>query len=87
MERLFVAMLVRVVQGRFLGVFFGVGRKTIGCVAVVRGFFVVALLQVLGGGAVILQRMLKIMGGLFVGIDDFLMLFGVVLLWRHDTKG
>jgi len=45
MERLVVAMLVRVVQGRLFGVFFGVGREAIGGVAVVGCFFVVAFFR------------------------------------------
>lgn len=78
MERLVVAMLVRVVQGRLFGVFFGVGREAIGGEAVVGCFFVVAFFQVLHGRAVVLHGVLKIVGGLFVGFNDFLVFFGMV---------
>jgi hypothetical protein len=84
MQRLVVAVLMRMVQGRFFGVLLGVGGKAVGGVAVVGGLFMVAFFQVLGRGAVILQRVLKVVGRLFVGVDDFLVLFGMV---SHGGKG
>ncbi|MFC7670705.1 hypothetical protein ACFQT0_27475 [Hymenobacter humi] len=45
MQRLVMAVLVRVVQGRFLGVFFGVGREAVSGVAVVGGLLVVAFFR------------------------------------------
>lgn len=88
MQGLFIPVLVRVVQGRFLGVLLGMSRKAIGRVAVVGSFFVVAsLLEVVSGGAVIFDGVLEVMSCLFVGRNDFLMLFGVVLLRRHRERG
>jgi hypothetical protein len=71
-------MLMRVVQGRFLGVLLGVRSESVGGIAMVRRFFMVAFFQVLSSSAVVLQGVLEIVSGLFVGLDDFLVFFGVV---------
>lgn len=78
MQRLLVAVFVRMVQGRFFGVLLGVGSKAIGGVAVVGGLFVVTTLEVLSSSPVLLQGVLKVMSGLFMGLNDFLVLFGMV---------
>lgn len=86
MQRLFVPVFVRVVQRGFFGVLLGVGREAVGCVAVVGGLFVITpLLKVFGGSAVVFHGVLEVMSSLLVSFDDFLVLFGVVLLGRHNA--
>lgn len=83
-QGLVVAVLVRVVQGGFLGVLLGMGGEAVGGVAVVGSFLVVPFFEVLHGGAVVLHRVLEVVGGLLVGLDDFLVFFGMV---SHRRKG
>lgn len=77
-QGLLVAVLVGMVQGRFVGVFLRVSGEAVGSVAVVGRFFVVAFFQVLSRGPVVLQCLLEVMSRFFVGLNDFLVLFGVV---------
>jgi hypothetical protein len=85
-QGLVVAVLVRVVQCSFLGVLFGVSGEAVSGVAVVGGLFMVALLEMLHSGAVVLHRVLEVVGSLLVGFNYFLVLFGMVLLRRHGAK-
>lgn len=86
MQRLFVAMLVRVVQGGLFGVFAGMGGKAVSRVAVVSCFFVVTFFQVFSGRTVLLQGVLKVMRSFFVGLDNFLVLFGMVSHGESDIR-
>ena len=86
-QGLVVAVLVRVVQGGFLSVLLRVGGETVGCVAVVSGLFVVPFFEVLHGGAVVLHRVLEVVGGLLVGLNDFLVFFGMVSHRREGKSG
>lgn len=83
-QGLLVTVLVRMVQGSFFGVLLRVGSETVGGVAVVSGLFVVALFEVFHGGAVVLHRVLEVVGGLLVGLHDFLMFLRIV---SHRGKG
>ncbi|WP_170865256.1 MULTISPECIES: hypothetical protein [Hymenobacter] len=78
MEGFSVAMLVGMVQGRFFRMFKRMPRKAVGCIAVVSRLLVVALLQVLLSSAVLLGSVLEVVSGPFVGLDDFLVFFGMV---------
>lgn len=78
MRRFTVAVLMRVVPGRLFSVFLGVASKPVGRVAVVGDLLMVALLKVLSSGAVLQQRVLEIVGSLFVGCNNFLVPFGMV---------
>lgn len=83
-QRLFIAMLVGVVAGGVLGVLLRVFGKAVGRVAVVGRFLVVALLEMVSCGAVVLDSVLIVVGSFFVGFNCFLVLFGMV---SHDETG
>ena len=86
MQRLVVAVFVRVMESRLFGVFLGVGGKAVGRVAVVGRLFVVPFFEVLNGRAVVLHRVFEVVGGLLVGLNDFLVFFRMVS-HRGKEKG
>lgn len=47
----------------------------------------VALIEVLDGGTVVLHGVLEKVSGLLAGFHDFLVLFGAVLLRRYIARG
>lgn len=85
MQRLVVAVLMRVVQSGLFGMLLRMGGKSVGGVAVVGGLLVVAFFEVLSRRPVILQGVLKIVRGFFVGLNDFLVLFGMVSHEGQDS--
>jgi hypothetical protein len=64
-----VRMLVGVVFGSLGGIMIGMQRMAVGRVSMMRPFMVIAVLMVLGGGAVVFGGVFMMLRGLVVMID------------------
>jgi hypothetical protein len=64
-----VPMLISMVFCSLRGVMLRMGSVAMGCVSMVRAFFVVTVLVVFGGGAVVLGRVFMVLRGFVMMID------------------
>ena len=62
-------MLVRMVFCGLGGMVFRVQRMAVGCVSMMRRLFVITVLEVFGGGVVVLGRVFMVLRGFVMMID------------------
>jgi hypothetical protein len=77
-----LAVVLGVITARLGMVFFGMAGMAMGAVGVVRRFFVIAGLMVLGGLAVMPRRMLVVFGRLSMELNAFVVAHLALPIWQ-----